>query len=144
MNGNWWEPEVLPAPIRNYLYVKTRYQLRFTAYQAAIGFRVGVFLAHRHRCQFDVNVPRFLTTIVYSETSQPHPALIEAVYLTACYFTARFHPNQNISRHEEHFLGRARKALNESLAFSDRLLDFIRASNLVGWYLFAKGRFLEG
>jgi hypothetical protein len=91
-----------------------------------------------------VKVDRFLATLTSTESKQAHPALTEAVYLLACYFTTRFHQDQSLGDLEEHFLSRTRTALNESLAFSDRLVDFIRGSNLVGYYLLMKGRVLEG
>ena len=50
---------------------------------------------------------------------------------------------QSLQGFEEHFLKRARHALGNALSMSDRLLDFIRGSNLVAWYLSVRGRLLE-
>ncbi|KAG8931381.1 hypothetical protein FRC02_002815 [Tulasnella sp. 418] len=123
MAGPWWEMETLAAPVRNYL--------------------VGIFLANKHHCQFYIDVPRFLMSLANPGLQQPHPGLMEAIYLLACYFTSRLAPDQNLEKHEGHFLARARKALADSLSFSDRLLDFLKGSNLVTAYLYMRGRFLE-
>jgi len=69
---------------------------------------------------------------------------MEAIYLLACHFASRFYPALTLGRYEAHFLARARKALENSLSYSDRLFDFVRGSTLVSWYLFSEGRFIEG
>lgn len=76
----------------------------------------------------------------------PHPGFLDAVYLMACYFTS-IEPaplSGSLRKLEAYFLARAQTSLAESLALSDRLMDFVRGSILVTAYLFLRGRFLEG
>ncbi|KAG8902235.1 hypothetical protein FRB99_004721 [Tulasnella sp. 403] len=125
MAGRWFDAEVLAPPIRDYL--------------------INVFVQHHDNIHFWFHIPTFMARIHSSDPQeQPHPALVESMYLLACYFSSRMPESHSLMHHEEHFLARARRALMESLSFSDRLMDFLRGSILVTAYLFMRGRFLEG
>lgn len=127
--------------------------------------RINVFLQHHESLPFDFHVPTFIARLHSANPAErPHPAIIEAMYLMACYFVSRGslsspHPLAlevstdpgvelpqlaELPHLEEHFLRRARNALVDSLSFSDRLMDFLRGSILVTQYLYLRGRFLEG
>ncbi|KIO21922.1 hypothetical protein M407DRAFT_79749 [Tulasnella calospora MUT 4182] len=125
MTGQWWEPEDLSPAIRDYL--------------------VNIFMLHRPSIHFCFHEPTFRARLASpDEAERPHRALLESIYLFACYFSSRFPDNQSLVHHEEHFLRRARQALMESLSYSDRLMDFLRGSVLLTQYLYMRGRFLEG
>ena len=70
---------------------------------------------------------------------QPHPALLDAMYLMACYFSQPQYAAQ-----EQHFLQRALSGISSSLQDSDRLIQIVQASCLIAIYFFSRGRTLEG
>ncbi|KAG9049087.1 hypothetical protein FS837_011215 [Tulasnella sp. UAMH 9824] len=119
-DGKWWEQPEPPREIRDYL--------------------VGVFLQRNEDFHFYIDKTRFLLSLDFQPPDCPHPSLLNAIYLLGCHFTNQ--PEWTV--HEPMFLSRAREALLASLAHSDRLFDFLMASNLVAYYLYRTGRFLEG
>ncbi|KIO32536.1 hypothetical protein M407DRAFT_105280 [Tulasnella calospora MUT 4182] len=120
VDGKWWEQPEPPREIRDYL--------------------VGVFLQRNEDFHFYIDKTRFLVSLDSQPPDCPHPSLLNAIYLLGCHFTNQ--PEWTV--HEPMFLSRAREALLASLAHSDRLFDFLMASNLVAYYLYRTGRFLEG
>ncbi|KAG8901291.1 hypothetical protein FRC01_009887 [Tulasnella sp. 417] len=70
------------------------------------------------------------------------------MYLVACYYTSIAFPDPNspysLVRLENHFLARARKAQNDSLAWCDRLMDNLKGSCLITGYFIKRGRYVEG
>ncbi|KAG8928477.1 hypothetical protein FRC01_005870 [Tulasnella sp. 417] len=143
--GRWYNAEILAAPHRNFL--------------------INIFLQHHASLPFDLHVPTFIARLHSANPAErPHPAIIESMYLMACYFVSRglappsgplalevsadpgveLPQLAELPQLEEHFLRRARSALVDSLSFSDRLMDFLRGSILVTQYLYLRGRFLEG
>lgn len=122
--GKWSDAESLPLNLRNFL--------------------ITVFLENSFRIHFYFNQQRFIDRLA-STSNPPHPCLLNAVYLLACYFTTLDHrPAYWLGEHEAVFLSRAQIALMDSLALSDRLMDFIQASSMVAAYLVQRGRYLEG
>jgi hypothetical protein len=73
-------------------------------------------------------------------SEQRHPALMNAIYLWAC-FVSRPKP---LSQHEESFLSQALDGVREGLRQGDKLLDVIQASCLLSLYFLANGRLVEG
>ncbi|KAG8906617.1 hypothetical protein FRB99_006487 [Tulasnella sp. 403] len=126
MRGRWWEPAVLAPAVHDYL--------------------LEIFLRHHTRVHFYFHTPTFISRMSSSDPqARPHPGLLNSIYLLACYFATFDHPTPHLlTQHESHFLDRAQKALTHSLSLSDRLMDFLRGSNLVTAYFFMRGRFLEG
>ncbi|KAG8854196.1 ER membrane glycoprotein subunit of the GPI transamidase complex-like protein [Tulasnella sp. 330] len=133
MMGNWWEAEDMTPPIRDQL--------------------LGIFMENSSRIFFSMHGPTLSARLSSPDPqTQPHRALLEPMYLLACYFSShpsassstKGPPSSSLAVHEAHFLDRARRALQESLSYSDRLLDFLRGSVLVTTYLFLRGRFIEG
>lgn len=101
-------------------------------------------MENRYRIFAWLHEPNFRARLAHTNPqAQPHRALLEPMYLMACYFTSS-NPEQSLEKHEAHFLERSRHALEDSLAYSDRLMDFLQGSVLVTAYLFLRGRFLEG
>ncbi|GJE88002.1 C6 transcription factor domain-containing protein [Phanerochaete sordida] len=99
---------------------------------------LDIFFAHRHQCAFDVHVDRFRASMSLPPAQQPHPALLDAMYLMACYFS-QMPPAQ-----EGHYLQRALTGISSSLQDSDRLIQIVQASCLIAIYFFSRGRTLEG
>ncbi|KAG8905684.1 hypothetical protein FRC00_013111, partial [Tulasnella sp. 408] len=127
MSGlKWWENKTVPAAVHNYLF--------------------KIFVTHCQRVHFYFNQTAFESRMASTDpATQPHPCYLNAIYLMACYFTsldlATF---PYLGDHEELFLGRTQGSLTESLAMSDRLMDFVRGSSLVTIYFLMRGRYIEG
>ncbi|KIP10264.1 hypothetical protein PHLGIDRAFT_125626 [Phlebiopsis gigantea 11061_1 CR5-6] len=100
---------------------------------------LDIFFAHRHQCGFDVHVDRFRASVTSPPAQQPHPALLDAIYLMACYFSQSHYASQ-----EQHYLQRALSGISSSLQDSDRLIQIVQASCLIAIYFFSRGRTLEG
>ncbi|KIO18972.1 hypothetical protein M407DRAFT_31375 [Tulasnella calospora MUT 4182] len=127
MTGEWWKPALLRRPIQDYL--------------------VQIFLAYAGQHHIQVDGPGLLRALQsFDPAEQPHPALLDSIYLFACSCTDSLPLASPLSlvRLEDHFLTRARKDMNDSLAFADRLLDYLKASNIIAAYLLRRGRHLEG
>lgn len=73
-------------------------------------------------------------------SEQRHPALMNAIYLWAC-FVSRPEP---LCQQEEHFLALALDAHRDGLRHTDKLVDVIQASCLLSMYFLVNGRILEG
>ncbi|KDQ21258.1 hypothetical protein BOTBODRAFT_196950 [Botryobasidium botryosum FD-172 SS1] len=102
---------------------------------------IAIFIQHGWQFALDFNIPRFMMSLSLSPSHPKalHPALLHAVLLNGClYSPAPFR------RHEQSFLKRAHKELNQQLAKGDRLLDFLRATALIGCYYYGRGRLREG
>ncbi|KAF5373124.1 hypothetical protein D9758_001483 [Tetrapyrgos nigripes] len=104
---------------------------------------LDIFLAHKHQCWFDSDVSRFddhaASSSQHQLRSEPHPALMNAIYLLACHFAR----NQYYSEMEPHFLSNALHEITAALDSSDRLVDVVQASCLLAIYLYANCRTLE-
>jgi len=116
----WWEEDDLPQCYKYHL--------------------IDIFLQHRLQCALEFHVPRFLASLSLPPEKGPHPALIDAMCLSACAFSRK----RYLRKHEPYLLSQARIHLAQSLAQADRLFDFIRASALISRYYTFRGRFLEG
>ncbi|KAJ3519680.1 hypothetical protein NM688_g9266 [Phlebia brevispora] len=101
---------------------------------------LDTFLAHRHQCAFDVHVGRFKASLSLPPPQRPHPALMDAIYLMACFYS----PSPHLSALQPHFLQLALSGISSSLQQSDRLLHIVQASCLIAIYFFSRGRTLEG
>ncbi|KAL4253014.1 Zinc cluster transcription factor 08 [Pleurotus pulmonarius] len=101
---------------------------------------INAFLAHRHQCWFDGNVTKVLTISLDCSEPEPfHPALVNAIYLLGCHFSSSL----GLDTWEEAFFRKTISNINTALELSDRLVDIVQASSLLGSYLYAKGRNLE-
>ncbi|KAH9926098.1 uncharacterized protein B0H18DRAFT_1085062 [Fomitopsis serialis] len=99
-----------------------------------------IFFSHRHQCAFDCHLTRFSASLHLAHPHQPHPALMDAIYLMACYFSRLPH----LSELEPHFLKRALAGISEALHQQDRMVQVLQASSLIAVYFFCQGRVLEG
>lgn len=97
--------------------------------------RLDIFLAHKHQCAFDIDTTRFQST-----DRQPHPALMNAIYLIACHFSQ----SPWFAELESYFFKEASTAIAAALEHSDRLTDIVSASCLVAVYHYVNGRVMEG
>ncbi|KAH9935814.1 hypothetical protein B0H21DRAFT_780844 [Amylocystis lapponica] len=99
-----------------------------------------IFFSHRHQCAFDVHTDRFKASLSAASNRRPHPALMDAIYLLACYFSR----SPRHSELEAHFLGRALQGISDALCVSDRVVHVLQASCLLAVYFFCHARILEG
>lgn len=100
--------------------------------------RLESFVRHRRHFAFEFNTTRFWERAMLpgSHKNSLHPALVTAMMLNACRFS---HPS--FRSHEARFIWRFRKDLSQSLAYVDRLLDFVKASTLIGAYFYTTARY---
>ncbi|KAI0806823.1 fungal-specific transcription factor domain-containing protein [Fomes fomentarius] len=101
---------------------------------------LDIFFAHRHQCAFDVHIGRFKAALLLPNAHKPHPSLVDAIYLLACYFS-RSPPLTDL---EPHFLKRSLRGIADALQYSDRIVHVLQASCLLALYFFWHGRSLEG
>ncbi|KAJ3768445.1 hypothetical protein FB446DRAFT_276856 [Lentinula raphanica] len=102
-----------------------------------------LFIAHRHQCWFFSDTTRF--DLLSNGNSlvglpEPHPALMNALYLLACHFSR----SPYFSELEQTFLTRTLREITVALDNQDRLVDVVQASSLLAIYLYANSRILEG
>ncbi|KAG8915023.1 hypothetical protein FRC01_003813, partial [Tulasnella sp. 417] len=102
---------------------------------------IGGFLRNRDKCYFDLHVGRFIASLSLppADPKAPHPALVDAILLVACYFSRAPY----LVGYESGLLAAANTNLSTSFHRNDRLHDFIRASNLISFYYFCKGMYPE-
>ena len=74
-----------------------------------------------------------------NDPGAPLPALTSAMVLVACRLVGG-----SLARYESILLKRTRRNLDESLAYADRLDDFLWASTILGMYYGHTLRLLEG
>ncbi|KAG6819689.1 hypothetical protein H0H93_009601 [Arthromyces matolae] len=96
-----------------------------------------VFMAHRHQCWFYASMDRFIEA---QPGNDPHPALINAMYLIACHFAH----SPFYSELEPAFFVQVQHDINTALDTSNRLPDIVQASALLAIYLYLNNRVMEG
>lgn len=101
---------------------------------------LDIFSPHRYQCGLGIHMGHLRESLSLPASEQRHPALMNAIYLWAC-FVSRPKP---LSQHEETFLIQALDSVRDGLRQSDRLLDVIQASCLLSLYFLANGRLVEG
>lgn len=100
---------------------------------------LDIFSPHRRQCGLDIHMGRMVGTLATPE-EQRHPALMNAMYLWAC-FISRPEP---LCQHEDHYLALALDALRDGLRDGEKIIDIIQGSCLLSMYFLANGRILEG
>ncbi|KAM6502306.1 hypothetical protein JOM56_002283 [Amanita muscaria] len=101
---------------------------------------MDIFAPYRHQCGLDVHFGQLRDSLTRPLAEQSHPALMNAIYLWAC-FVSRPEP---LCQHEEHYLNLALKEIPNALRRTEHTLDVIQASCLLSLYFLANGRFIEG
>ncbi|KAL0575798.1 hypothetical protein V5O48_006176 [Marasmius crinis-equi] len=101
---------------------------------------LDIFSPHRHQCGLEIHMGHLQESLQLPASEQRHPALMNAIYLWAC-FMSRPKP---LCQHEETFLAQALDAHRDGLRMGDKVLDVIQASCLLSMYFLVNGRFLEG
>ncbi|KAK6996989.1 fungal-trans domain-containing protein [Favolaschia claudopus] len=99
-----------------------------------------IFAPHRQQCGLDIHMGQLRESLGRPRAEQRHPALMNAIFLWAC-FISRPEP---LSQHEEHYLTQALDALRDALREGDKMVDAVQASCLLSSYFLANGRILEG
>lgn len=133
-----WNPQnPLPYENKKILYVKPKF---FFSPVHSLPGSLDIFLAHRHQCWFDGQVERFSLSNTHKFGFEPHPALMNAIYLLACHFAR----SPYCSEIEPVFFTRALHEITVALDNADRLVDVVQASCLLAVYLYINCRPLEG
>ncbi|KAG5647064.1 hypothetical protein DXG03_001434 [Asterophora parasitica] len=101
---------------------------------------LDIFSPHRRQCGLDIHMGRVLDSLALPAEEQRHPALMNAMYLWAC-FISRPEP---LCQHEDHYLGLTLDALRDGLRDGEKIVDIIQGSCLLSMYFLANGRILEG
>ncbi|KAL0067387.1 hypothetical protein AAF712_005616 [Marasmius tenuissimus] len=101
---------------------------------------LDIFSPHRHQCGLEIHMGHLQESLQLPASEQRHPALMNAIYLWAC-FMSRPKP---LCQHEETFLAQALDAHRDGLQMGDRVLDIIQASCLLSMYFLVNGRLMEG
>ena len=101
---------------------------------------MDIFAPHRHQCGLDVHFGRLRESLTRPLIEQRHPALMNAIYLWAC-FVSRPEP---LCQHEDHYLELTLKEIPDALRGADNIIDIIQASCLLSLYFLANGRHMEG
>jgi hypothetical protein len=83
---------------------------------------------------------RLRESVMLPVSEQRHPALMNAIFLWAC-FISRPGP---LCQHESHYLARSLEYLGDALQNSKSLVDAIQASCLLSMYFLSNGRLVEG
>ncbi|KAG8939742.1 hypothetical protein FRC04_005991 [Tulasnella sp. 424] len=98
-------------------------------------------MQNREKCYFDLHVGRFIASLSLppADPQAPHPTLVDAILLVGCYFSRA----PSLAGYESGLLAAANSNLSTSFHHTDRLHDFIRASNLIAFYYFCKGLYPE-
>lgn len=140
-HGSWTRLPGVPSPSYS---PEIFYEDPTPQYQTPL-FELGpmlleIFAPHRRQCGLEINLGRLRDSLTQPLSEQPHPSLMNAIYLWAC-FVSRPEP---LCQHEEHFLTQALEAHRDGLRVGDKIVDVIRASCLLSLYFFANGRFFEG
>lgn len=102
---------------------------------------ICIFLQNREMCYFDLHVGRFIASLSLppADPQAPHPTLVNAILLVGCYFSR----DLSLAGYENGLLAAANNSLSTSFHHTDRLHDFVRASNLIAFYYFCKGLYVE-
>ena len=94
----------------------------------------------RQQCWFYASMERIIEPSHHHWDRQPHPALMNAIYLLACHFSQL----PRYTEFEAEFLVQAQWEINVALDNSDRLVDVVQASSLLAIYLCLKDHGMEG
>ncbi|KAF9452357.1 hypothetical protein P691DRAFT_784501 [Macrolepiota fuliginosa MF-IS2] len=101
---------------------------------------LDIFAPYQQQCGLGLNVQRLRENLHRPFSEQPHPVLMNSIYLWAC-FVSRPGP---ICQHEDLYLRQVLENLPDALKSTDKILDVIQASCLLSMYYLANGRMCEG
>ena len=91
------------------------------------------------RAGYAIDKERFFSSLRKPAKLQPHPALLNVMYLIACHHS----DNDLLVPHQDVFLHRTRSHLQVALENRDRILHFLSASGLLSYWYLKHARFLE-
>ncbi|KJA19959.1 hypothetical protein HYPSUDRAFT_143028 [Hypholoma sublateritium FD-334 SS-4] len=141
--GSWAQlhgmPSPSPAPFLPEVYFDDNHA-RFQPPLELAQMLVDIFTPHSRQCGLEIHMGRLRESLSLPASEQRHPALLNSVYLWAC-FISRPEP---LSQHEEHYLQHTLQSLPDGLRTGGKLVDVIQASCLLSLYFLANGRLLEG
>ncbi|KAL0956921.1 hypothetical protein HGRIS_003025 [Hohenbuehelia grisea] len=140
-HGSWSQlsqgiPSPSPSPFTPEMFYEEPQQPPFELAQMLL----DIYAPHRQQSGLQANVGRLRDSLALPASEQRHPALMNSIYLWAC-FVSRPEP---LCQHEDHYLARALEALPEAIRLGDKVIDAIQASCLLSTYFLANGRVTEG
>ncbi|KAG6920237.1 hypothetical protein DXG01_005006 [Tephrocybe rancida] len=128
-----------PSPFTPEIFFDDQ-QTRFQPPLELARMLLDIFSPHRRQCGLDIHMGRVVDSLTTPLAEQRHPALMNSMYLWAC-FISRPEP---LAQHEDHYLGLALDALRDGLRDGDKIVDIIQGECLLSMYFLANGRILEG
>ncbi|KAF8070708.1 hypothetical protein FPV67DRAFT_1038357 [Lyophyllum atratum] len=141
-NTSWTSLQPIASPSPSHFAPEIFFDEHQTRFQPPVELArmlLDIFSPHRRQCGLDIHMGRLKDTLATPE-EQRHPALMNAMYLWAC-FISRPEP---LCQHEDHYLGLALDALRDGLRDGEKIIDIIQGSCLLSMYYLANGRILEG
>ncbi|EAU91627.1 hypothetical protein CC1G_09309 [Coprinopsis cinerea okayama7 len=100
---------------------------------------LDIFAPHSRQSGLEIDIDTLRSNLRHPGAEQKHPALMNAIYLWAC-FISRPEP---LCQHEDYYLRQSLEAIPGALR-SGQSLDVIRTSCVLATYFLANGRVLEG
>ncbi|KXN90636.1 hypothetical protein AN958_03876 [Leucoagaricus sp. SymC.cos] len=101
---------------------------------------LDIFAPHQQQCGLGISIQRIRESLHRPPSEQPHPVLLNSIYLWAC-FVSRPEP---LCQQEDLYLRHVLETLPDALKSTDKLVDVIQASCLLSMYYLANGRMCEG
>ncbi|GLB37692.1 putative fungal specific transcription factor [Lyophyllum shimeji] len=142
-NTSWTSLQPVASPSPSPFVPEIFFDERQTRFQPPIELArmlLDILSPHRRQCGLDIHMGRLMDSLTTPPEEQRHPALLNAMYLWAC-FISRPEP---LCQHEDHYLGLALDALRDGLRDGEKIVDIIQGSCLLSMYFLANGRILEG
>ncbi|KAF8317626.1 hypothetical protein DL93DRAFT_2226192 [Clavulina sp. PMI_390] len=103
-------------------------------------YLISLFLPHRSRFHFFMDVPYFLNCLSLPSS---HPESIHPCLRYACYLAASIMTGGRLTLLQPYMLARTRHFLDQSLMFADRLPHFLWGSMILASYMVGRARRLE-
>ncbi|KAG6866776.1 hypothetical protein C0991_011435 [Blastosporella zonata] len=142
-NASWTSLQAVTSPSPSSFIPEIYFDDQQTRFQPPLELArmlLDIFSPHRRQCGLDIHIGHVLDSLTTCSTEQRHPALMNSMYLWAC-FISRPEP---LCQHEDHYLGLALDALRDGLRDGEKIVDIIQGSCLLSMYFLANGRILEG
>lgn len=140
-SGSWTQLQPSHSPLNGSLMPDIFFDERqspFSPSEDLAMILLDIFAPHSRQAGLEIDTES-LRSSLRSGSEHYHPALMNAIYLWAC-FVSRPEP---LSQQEEFYLQRSLEAIPDALRVGQSL-DVIRASCLLATYFLSNGRLLEG
>ena len=131
-----WDPVSQDMPLDVSEHLSVVFHQSKPASHFILECRIRMFLPYRSHFMFYMDLSRFMVDVRLpaSHPRSIHPALLNVIYLYSSSLAGGY-----LASYQAHFLVRARRELEASLAYADRLPHFLWASVLLGMYYVREG-----